>query len=370
MADIKTLLRELSVVVGLEQHKKSNPITYSMYKREFFVGEIEKLYDQQFILRNLSPIVNVQTFSVSEEQIIQNGFNLANKIASFIAINKETKIEWLGFDNHIDEPYDIKVDCKYFSLKEESYILENMGLYKMINLLTGKSLAKGVHIFKEYAPKEFNDWFEYSWSKLVEQLNANQNKKIEVNSDSYIELIGEHVVLNYKGASKNVPKNTNVNTYEARTTSTFREKVFSKWLKTIERDPKYISIKKHCAITAGQNLVNYINDNLNEKQGLARFLRIHKEEYYYAKTTLNNIEIFKVPGLNNFEQEIIIESISASIPTSQLNIITKIKNVKTSKILELRNELRYSHGQLNGTPEAKLYYAKGISDLSVIYQNI
>jgi len=54
------------------------------------------------------------------------------------------------------------------------------------------------------------------------------------------------------------------------------------------------------------------------------------------------------------------------VPDSQLNIFTEIKNTQNNKSLLFRNELRYSHGQFNGTPEAKLYHKSG-GDLSIMY---
>ena len=102
---------------------------------------------------------------------------------------------------------------------------------------------------------------------------------------------------------------------------------------------------------------------------MPRFLRIHKKEYYYAKTTQAGIEIYKVPSLSSFENSIIIESIKPSVPDKQANILTTIKNTKTGGTLVLRNECRFSHGQFNGTPEAKLYY-ENKGSLLVIYETI
>lgn len=57
------------------------------------------------------------------------------------------------------------------------------------------------------------------------------------------------------------------------------------------------------------------------------------------------------------------------VPGSQLNIITTFKNKSTGKILEFRNECRFSHGQFNGTPEAKMYVAKNTS-LTNLYETL
>lgn len=137
----------------------------------------------------------------------------------------------------------------------------------------------------------------------------------------------------------------------------------------LESNDNYNAKKKSCAIAATAALANELNSNLNYNAGLPRFLRIHNKEYYYAKTTSSGIEIFKVPAISAFGNDIVIDSIVSSVPDKQANILTTIENKKTGKTLVLRNECRFSHGQFNGTPEAKMYYEHGGS-LEVIYETI
>lgn len=56
------------------------------------------------------------------------------------------------------------------------------------------------------------------------------------------------------------------------------------------------------------------------------------------------------------------------MPKSQLNIYTTIENIETKSKLVVRNELRYSHGQFNGTPEAKMYIDNG--SLLIAYDEV
>lgn len=109
--------------------------------------------------------------------------------------------------------------------------------------------------------------------------------------------------------------------------------------------------------------------NLNYSSGIARFLRIHEHSYYYAKTTSLGVELYEVPSKDTFISTIQITSIIGSVPDKQANILTTIKNIETNQTLVLRNECRFSHGQFNGTPEAKLYYEHGGS-LEIIYKKI
>lgn len=127
----------------------------------------------------------------------------------------------------------------------------------------------------------------------------------------------------------------------------------------------YTISKKECAIAASEALADELNNNLNYRAGLPRFLRIHNFEYYYAKTTPYGINVFRVPSIKDFGDSIRIESIKASVPNTQANILTTIVNINTGRRLVLRNECRFSHGQFNGTPEAKMYYEHGGSLLTI-----
>ena len=96
--------------------------------------------------------------------------------------------------------------------------------------------------------------------------------------------------------------------------------------------------------------------------------RIEKQEYYYAKTTNKTIEVYKIPSQSEFKTKVDITNIRSSVPKSQLNIFTTIENIKTNEKLVVRNELRYSHGQFNGTPEAKMYIDSG--SLLIAYEKV
>lgn len=158
--------------------------------------------------------------------------------------------------------------------------------------------------------------------------------------------------------------------FENNTSSKTREYVFSKYInQNLDNNENYNTTKKACAVAATIALANELNSNLNYNAGLPRFLRIHERTYYYAKTTSSGVEILKVPSIETFGNDIIIESIVSSVPDKQANILTTIKNKNTGNKLVLRNECRFSHGQFNGTPEAKMYYEHGGS-LEVIYEKL
>lgn len=379
MANIKTNLRELSVAVtvGLLKNNIDFNLT-DLYNTNFFYTKVlEIVSNVDLTLKQQIP--NFKIFPEDIIQIINNGYNLGVTIFNHSHFNfkKNDEIFWLGNYTGKDDPIDIQIGDYGFSLKEESFILENMGLYKLINLFTGSNY-KYVHIFKQFSPIEFNNWFNITWQILIKYLNSNQ-KWVYNDSKKYktsIELIDDKVQLNYKlcNGSKSVTKlvdiNSNYDDFEKNTTNQVREHAFSKFIaKVASKKEIYNNAKRHCALIASKNLSSHLMNNLKYDDTLARFLRIHEKEYYYAKTTISGVEIYRVPPKKEFGTDVVIDSIEASVPKDQANIITTIRNKRINKSLSLRNECRYSHGQFNGTPEAKLYYERSQS-LLAIYEEL
>lgn len=379
MADIKTHLRELSVAttIGLLKDGISFDISDLYDSRRFFS------YAQKVISGSIASAQNLSmqsTFTGELRQIIDNGYRLGKTIYEmpYFQISKSDSITWQGNDTQKEDPVDITVGRYGFSLKEESFILENMGLYKLLNCYTGSNYKKR-HIFSDYARKEYENWFAVTWNELVKYLMSHSNVWTYNNSakkkSAKIELNGRIVTLQYSHAGQVVAKsvlpiNCTLGNFEAGTTSKTREEVFSKFInQNLDNNQAYNTAKKVCAVVATEALAKELNDNLDYNAGLPRFLRIHDSEYYYAKTTVSGIDIFKVPSKADFGDNIYIESIVSSVPDKQANILTTIRNRKTGKKLVLRNECRFSHGQFNGTPEAKMYYEHGGS-LLVIYEPV
>lgn len=379
MADIKTHLRELSVATTIGLLRDSIIFTpQDLYDSHKFFS-----YAKQVVSGDISSANNLCTqpmFSGELRQIVDNGYRLGVKIYNhpYFTITKNDQITWQGNDTQKDDPVDITVGSYGFSLKEESFILENMGLYKLLNCYTGSSYRKR-HIFSDYARTEYEHWFSITWEQLIHTLEQNhfewKYNNAAKNKGGKITLQGNTVKLDYLqggnvSVSSTLPKNCTLSDFEQHTTSKTREEVFAKYINmSLDSNTAYNTAKKACAVAASQALANELNTNLNYNAGLPRFLRIHNKEYFYAKTTAAGIEIYKVPALSAFGNDIIIESIVSSVPDKQANILTTIKNTKTGKTLVLRNECRFSHGQFNGTPEAKMYYEHGGS-LMVIYETI
>lgn len=371
MADIKTHLREISVAttIGL-LNANIDFQTTDLYDNRRFLSYAQKVISND--ISSAKNLLDYTAFTSELQSIVDNGYKLGKKIynSPYFDIRHGAPIKWLGNDTQKGDPIDITVGDYSFSLKEESFILRNMGLYQLLNNLTGSSYARGLHVFSTFAPVEYDAWFKYTWQYLIKYLAKGSTWKLRKNSNvSKINLAGANtVILYYNGICSNVPVNICTNAdYMMHTSSKTREKVFSKWINNvIASDAEYIRLKKLCSETAGKKVSDKINSEFCTSN-VHDFFQIYSQEYYYAKTTAYETTILRVPSKANFSSVIEFEGCRYEVPSSQLNIISTFRNKKTNKILEFRNECRFSHGQFNGTPEAKMYVVRN-TPLTELYE--
>lgn len=371
MADIYTHLRELGVAFSFFNEKDISDIT----PKYFYKICIENVnMSCELTIQMLA--INSDNFSEKEFAIIKNAIKLGKLIKKNFNIENNPKITWVGCDTQSDSPIDLIIDKYRFSLKEESFILENRGLYKLLNiLLNTDSYHSGMHVFKEFAKDEFENWFNVTCKCLLKD-GPDLFERTRENKYHVIgELHNNSIVLNYNSTEKvkfdDISK-LSYGEFENGTNSHLREYVFSKWIKnTVENDEDYINAKKSCAIAAGQNIIKLVSKCKGSSPiGLMRFFRIEDEEYYYAKTTNTSVSIYKVPRYSDASNDIIINKVWIEVPKTQLNFYTEIINKSNGCKIVFRNELRYSHGQFNGTPEAKCYIDRNACDLMTMYQRI
>jgi len=371
MADIYTHLRELGVAFSFFNKKSIHYIT-----PEYFL-DICKQYVNIPMNFDISMIANNKNcFSEREIETLSNALRLGNVIKEKFNISDKPQIIWVGCETQSDSPVDLIIDNYKFSLKEESYIIENMGLYKLLNvLLNSQKYSTGTHIFKEFANQEFEEWFNITCKCLIKdgpkEFKNSKPNKYNVSA----KLNDKNIYMEYSEKEKVQFNNIDTLTYsnfEEKTNSHIREQIFSKWIKEfVENDDKYIQAKKNCAIVAGKNIIKLVkNCEGTSPVALQRFFRITDETYYYAKTTNRSLEIYKVPSAQEASKNILIKSVKIEVPKTQLNFYTEIINLKNNCKIIFRNELRYSHGQFNGTPEAKCYIDKNNNDLTTMYEKI
>ncbi len=370
MSDFLTTLRELSVAFYFFS-RETTPSNITPHRfLEACCNGIKRI-DKMRIVHHF------EGTSFTNEQLItiNNGLKLGHKIREVLKL-QDPIIEWVGGDTHSGTPIDLVIDGHRFSLKEQSFILENMGLYKLLNILSGnESVERGCHIFETFSMDELKNWFNVTRDLLI---NLGPSTFSHKGSDYYSAgtLSAGNLNLEFtKGrkTKKSTISNFSSCTYDRfqnQTVSTTREQVFSKWIKIqVASDATYTKAKATCAKMAGERLVYSVGSVANTiPENLLRFFRIQEKEHYYAKSTENALEIYRVPALEECSRTIQVKSFRYNVPSSQLNILTEIENIVNSKKIILRNELRYSHGQFNGTPEAKLYVQEG--DLSVVYEKL
>jgi len=371
MADIYTHLRELGVAFSFYCSRPIDEIT----PKYFFETCCKNIKMTANI--DISRIANnPEMFNAKELEIINNSIKLGKAIKENFNLPPHPEITWVGCFTQSDSPIDLIIDKYKFSLKEESFILENMGLYKLLNLLlSSNKYATGTHVFKEFAPAEFENWFNVTCNCLLKYgpYDFSIERVGKYNAEGIIEKNGMFLRFNETESVRfNDIRSLSYEEFKTRTNSHLREYVFSKWIKnTVENKDEYIKAKKYCAQQAGNNILHLVRNCKNTcPDSLLRFFRIEDEEYYYAKTTNHSLEIYKVPSKKNACKNILIKEIWTEVPSSQLNFYTKIINTQNGCEIVFRNELRYSHGQFNGTPEAKCYIDRNNCNLTTMYEKI
>jgi len=367
MADIKTHLRELSV--GLPFYSKTKNITPQVFLK-FCKDNIKGTSD----LRLEQIGENAEHFNANELNIINRGIELGHAIhKNIFKLKKVNTITWTGFKTQSGIAADLIINDELFSLKEESFILENMGLYNYLNLILNENkYNRGLHCFEKFAPSELEKWFEAARDSIINGLespfsytgrNYNSTGKLDDNT----------LILTYKGIEKRIPNfnNSTYQIYKDTLDGKFKEKVFSKMMKRYsESDDNYMKEKKICASRAGLAIENLLKDSIGTTPNIKGWFRIEDRKYYYCKITDNSLNILEVPNEENFNKSIIVKTIKSSVPKHQLNIITTLINTNNNITFQFRNECRYSHGQLNGTPESKCYYVDKADKLEFAYKKI
>jgi hypothetical protein len=368
MADIKTHLRELSVGIPFFTKK-------DYYKPNDFLEFCENFIKGTTNLTLKKLCKNPHSFDQDELDIISRGVKLGRSIHKHIFNNQPVQtIIWAGLETQSGKAADLIIDDKIFSLKEESFILENMGLYNYLNIiLNDKKYKRGIHCFEEFAPFELGQWFQATKDSIISNM-LNEFSFIGAKYKSSAILLNDDLVMRFNDEEiilKNF-SNYTYNGFKNDLNNKFKEKVFSKMVKKYcEGNNEYLNAKKLCAEQAGKGIENLLKNSIGTSPNVKNWFRIEDEEYYYCKVLTNNvINILKVPSKENFNSSIIVNNIETSVPKHQLNIITTLINTKNNATFKFRNECRYSHGQLNGTPESKCYYIDSANKLEFAYDRI
>ncbi len=249
MADILTHLRELSF--GYSILNKGN-LSFSETPESFIKfckAGIENT--NELTRRNISEAS--KNFSPNELSAINNGLKLGKYILEKnIITSNSPNVKWLGNFTKSGTAADIEIDNIPFSLKEDSFILNNMGLYQLINIITDKVHYKqGLHIFEEFSPVELNNWFKVTRDRTIEMLKKESFSTLDrSNKNIKLAYTEELLYLFFNGIELKIHDfaNCEYERFKKETTGKLREKVFSKFINNVlSHDNEYLMAKKVCA---------------------------------------------------------------------------------------------------------------------------
>ena len=373
MPSVESDLRELGVAFWVHALLNEKDVDVEQMSGSEFYACAEGA-----ISSDISPASALKLISHFDEKqldIMRRSRETAIALVRTFDLSQKCKIEWTGCDPQKIDPIDVTIGSLKLSLKESSFILHNMGLYQYVTTMTGVKVDKALHIFEDFAPHEYQRWFHFCWVKLREFLNLRRFEYVK--DQKYRSRMWKKsgtIFMEVRNAEAKcearLPDSDDVtlNDFKEQTTSDIREHVFSKWIKQeLQGRDDYEEIKKKCSLAAGKAFTEFITKHIkNDNVALLKFLRLCDCEYFLVKNS-GEVEIFRVPSIATAAQALRVSEIRSSVPESQLNIITTIENSRTGKALTIRNELRFSHGQFNGTPEAKMYYG---SPLEVVYDPV
>ena len=367
MADIKTHLRELSI--GLAFYKNETvecPNQFLIFCKKFIKGTSDLRLSQLCEDKN--------SFNQNELNILKRGEILGKRIKKYILNNQNAdSIIWTGSNTQSGTASDLIINDIHFSLKEESFILKNMGLYNYLNIILNvKKYKRGLHCFEEFAIAELELWFQAARDSIIKRMNSKFSHKGKKYFASAV-ILDNDLQLNLSNRTQ-ILKNFSSCTYnqfKSEISSNFKEKVFSKLVKRFaEDDKRYSKAKRLCALKAGKNIEKLLMGSVGTSPNITDWFRIENREYFYCKVSGKGTSILKVPSKENFNKSVIIKRIESSVPKHQLNIITTLLNTNNGVTFKFRNECRYSHGQLNGTPESKSYYMDNANKLEFAYDKV
>lgn len=376
MADIKTILRELSVILGYVLAKYKLTFTEDTLDVKTYLDFIRK-YCKNVNECNaeIQKIEELDNFKI-HKSILKNGLLLGKLLFEKLKLNGD--IYWLGASVHSTYPFDIKIGETGISLKENSYILKNPSFASYLNaLVQPKELFKTIHVFRKFAPVEFKKWYDYTYKTLFNEFNTKSPGNLIFEYEkrgTYIAIGNSGLIFGSKNSKTEVGINENLDEiqFNSQIGGFLFEQTVSKWIKNNleKKDQEYENLKKKCSLMAGENLKNFVRDNLNlDTKKLLEIFQIYDRPYYFGKSS-GTAHIYEVPSNN--ECEIELNDIEIKVPQSQLNVYFtfKISNSNGSNNVAFRVECRYSHGQLKGIPEAKLYYLDNANDLQNLYKVI
>lgn len=335
-AKVKTAYRETSALFGIKGTPGINVLKF-MSSEEYLAtvklnqpdlrsGELRALEDLQWE-RGLMPGELVKS--------LENNFKLGARIRGhyYNDLNHEGSLDdirWVGDDTSL-APADITVNGDLWSLKEDSEIIKNGGGSTLLNTLTGtEEYGRGFHALDHFAEQENLTALHYA----ITEYNTTLPKESQIPyPDSY--------------------------THWNKTFDRNQRKELARWITSKQAQEPLGHFSK--TLNAYKDAVNdkagsMIVKLVGENPSAGKMLAIDKG-YYYGKISGEKIHVGYIPSDKDLDERVTITDVSYK-SGRQLDIIITYKNQRGEE-LQTVNEIRYSHGQFFGIPEAKMKILKG-----------
>lgn len=337
IAKVKTAYRETGCILGIMSQKGQGIRAITAMSSEEYLSLVQKTHP------NLRSGEENALMSMSWErghmppeirETVLNNYRLGDKIRGYYYYHRDTAIEpdtvkWVG-DDTTHAPADVVVNGEKWSLKEKSDIIKNQSAASLLNTLTNsENYGRGFHVLNEFAPQE-------NFEGLNEVI-SHYNKD---NPDTAYAPIKDYS----EWEAKPKPERKLLSRY-----------IQSKSKSSPEFKATMENLKTRINEKAGEEFVKKIQDTSQVNAGT---LIGDEKEYFYAKINNNNkMSVGFIPDKDAVAEHVKVVDVWHQAGP-QLNIFIKYENSRGENLVTV-NEIRYSHGQFNGTPEAKMKIYEG-----------
>lgn len=261
---------------------------------------------------------------------------LGGKIRGFYYYHRDLEIDpdtvqWVG-DNHDYAPADVSVNGELWSLKDKSDILKNQSPGTLLNTITdSQEYSRGFHLLDTFASEENLAGL----NRAITFYDADHPEQAFGQYDSY---------STWRANSKNDQKRLSRYIRDASKTNNALRQAMAE-------------VKTHINNAAAERMMEVISVHPYSEIHAGNLLGVERE-YFYAKINHDNsMETGYVPSQDEIDEHVTITDIRYT-SGPQLNLFIHYMNKREEELVTM-SEIRYSHGQFCGVPEAKMKVYSG-----------
>lgn len=335
----KTSIRELSVVAGIHGIDSDRFTNLSGHAFIDTISGITSLTGE----KDLNTILawgswNKGGMPHDLVKLANNGIFLGNAIREAFYQNRDVTrlgIVWSGIDKTDKKlaPRDLIISGDLWSLKDNSDILKNGSAKDLFNTSFGtNTYSAKVHSLRDFNPKAFDKQYEI----LAKAYNAKYpNHPIPGNYEEW----SEPAYYTAKGM-------------DTKRRGRYRKDAANKFISL----PEYAGVKNAINELAGEEYMKRLPKD-HSKIAVGNLIGYDTSYYYGSISGQQKTLIGFVPDGKTITEKTKVTDIKYT-SGRQLDIFMTLEN-KYKENFVLQYEMRYSHGQLIGYPEAKLKKAAG-----------